>query len=350
MSALSDVESKLLSHLLSAKGAGRRVELNLHEAAKALGLEFSDAMRALIGLATKGYVRIVKAPATKEVLSYVEGEIKSLDAKFILGELEEREYLKAWEALISIVEDVDLRCAYPPLKRTLMDLLEGVDSALSHLSRLEGISGSIDGRVYELLASEYKRDLMRVLMRVRRYVDSLLLRVQSAKEEAGRLIAELEAVKVDMELRGLDRKNDASRVARRLSELKSEAELILQRATGAELEVIRKIGVLESRVSDLREQHELLKTRAMIEEDPQLASKADELLEKINELRGEIARLRRRSRGVVYKRLNEILARVSEFSGGVDLSDAASALKDIIRGVTRLSREARRLIRMCAVS
>ncbi|MEM1523266.1 MAG: hypothetical protein QW407_05370 [Thermofilaceae archaeon] len=320
---LSEGEARLIDYLKAlSRGGSRRVEVNISEAASSLSMSRDEVERLLVSLEEKGFLEIVKAPASRCFLDLIRRKLVPIDTAFLAGEMSPDEYTKRWEEVVSRIADPAARSRFPPLPPVeLSEVINSLNNPLDYLERLskEEVSQEIRGK----LAREYNEEFQRSLNLLSRYLEA----IESALEANRKLIEseakEIRAIKVDERVREIDRSAEKRVREEKIRKAKQSIEKILMKIEGgSSLEMSEKlkekISELESKLKELEEEYELTEARAIIESNVALRKRVEKLRSAIEDTRRSIEVLKshlvQSQRKDARMKFQEILERARKLS------------------------------------
>jgi flagellin-specific chaperone FliS len=292
VSALSELEAEVLSALKSIS-KGSRAEFDLEELAARVAGRVGGTVNitpetlesVLLALEQKGYLRITKVPSTSKIIKEkLKEKVKELNAAFISGKLDPPSYAAQFSEITSRCPSLAVR---PLTPASFSDALRSLMLLLRSLERLESVPGGSGAK--EELKKEYVAKVEELL----KEMSSLMEEAKSVAEHLLGLYRELErrleTIRLDEQVRGVDRSVERAALQERMQEVVKELEAVRRWVLGAPADPT-KLEQLKKRLSELEAERELLEVRLLIEGRKDLQEALDRLTREIAQLRVEMER------------------------------------------------------------
>jgi len=290
------LEEKLLEFLVKRVEGGSEARFHMREAAEYLHVSRAELEEALLNLERRGLVKIVRMPFSDKILEYVRGKLLELDYEFLSGSLSYEEYFRRREEVVGVLPQSTLKqsanalgdiAPLPPLPAS--SIFESMRNNCLFLRKLADRKGELRPETYEKLRGEYEKGLVELSLTMSRVLSGIRYYVKRLKGEIERLNAELEALAVDEQLRGVNLSVEKSRKQKAINDAKRKLKQILDslypKGTVAEPVSVEEAQKLRNELEVLKIELETLTARILIEGvKEQLIQRRNEVEERIKKL------------------------------------------------------------------
>jgi hypothetical protein len=290
--ALSELEAGVLS-LLKSISKGSRAEFDLEELAARVAERVGGTVNitpeslesVLLALEQKGYLKITKVPPVSKIIKEkLREKVRELNAAFISGKLDPPSYVAQLSEITSKCPSLAVR---PLTPASFSDALRSLMLLLRSLERLESVAGESEAK--EELKREYvakAEDLLKEMSSLMEEAKSIAEHLLGLHQELER---KLETIKLDEQVRGVDRSVERAALQERMQEVIRELEAVRRWVLGAPADPV-KLEQLKKRLGELEAERELLEARLLIEGRRDLQEALDRLAKEIARLRVELER------------------------------------------------------------
>jgi len=338
VNGLNEKEAKILDYLKSlSKDGNKRIEFYINDAVSLTQIRMEELEEALIALEEKGFLKIVKVPASNNFLNFIRKKLLMLDAAFLTDQVSREDYTKKYEETISCISDLEVRHIYSPLPPAdLSDLVVGLSNTLEYVEKLRREKENIKKETYEKLVTDYNEELREVINSTLRYVDSVAFAIELNKRVIDDEEKELEMIEVDEKIKNIDKSERKKAKMEKIAKAKSAIGVISKKIAGNEdTNTKEKISILEKDLKKLKEEYEVIQARVMIEGNETLKKSANELHDTILSKEKSLDELKETLKKEMLKRdIKRLLEDISQKADSLFRDKLLT--EDIMKGINEI--------------
>ncbi|MCI4407480.1 MAG: hypothetical protein JHC26_00170 [Thermofilum sp.] len=293
MEGLTDIQRNLLMYIKENATVSQRVLIDTSEAAKKLGVTIDEVEEALIGLAEKDYIKIIKAPPTTKTREFFATVFAKLIIAYVQGKISQKEYLDRLAELRNISGHIGIPPeGFPREPNQILEIFTSLAKNIQALHRLESESSTLSPEVREKLKTEYNQ----AVLEISRTLKQILATIEDSCRNLARQIDELEAqlkiIEADEKIRGIDKTIEKQHIKTRIDETRKNISLLLSLLEPQQVDqkkLLQESERIKKLISSLQHQYEITNAKALIEGNPTLKEEARKLETQINQLKQQLA-------------------------------------------------------------
>jgi DNA-binding Lrp family transcriptional regulator len=293
MEGLTDIQRNLLMYIKENATVSQRVPIDTSEAAKKLGVTIDEVEEALIGLAEKDYIKIVKAPPTPKIRQFLATVFAKLIISYVQGKISQKEYFDRLAELRNISGEIGIPPErFPREPNQISEIFTSLAKNIQALYRLESVSSTMSTDVKEKLQAEYNQAVIEISKTLKQILATIEDSCRSLAKQIDELEAQLKIIEADEKIRGIDKTIEKQHIKTRIEETKKNISLLLSILEPKKVDqqkLLQEAQRIKKLISTLQHQYEIANAKALIEGNPTLKEEARKLETQINQLKQQLA-------------------------------------------------------------
>ena len=290
---LTDLQKSLLTYIKVNVSVSQRVTIDISEVAKKLGATIEEVEDALIVLAEKDYIKIVKAPPTPKAREFFVSVFAKLITSYVQGKISQKEYLDRLAELRNISGHIGIPPeGFPREPNQISEIFTSLAKNIQALHRLESESSTLSPEVREKLKTEYNQAVLEISKTLKQILATIEDSCRNLARQIDELEAQLKIIEADEKIRGRDKTIEKQHIKTKIEETRKNISImlsLLQPQQTDQQKLLQESERIKKLISNLQHQYEITNAKALIEGNPTLKEEARKLETQINQLKQQLA-------------------------------------------------------------